>query len=84
MEQRTEQKTAVEWLMSNLPELGKYIPFGISFEILAKSQQAKELEKQQMIDFGKKCQMVHDVEYGDGAVTFLCTPEELYEQTYKK
>ena len=74
------KQTAVEWLL-------KYIEPSLTaeqtqfFSIVI--PQSKEMEKQQMIDFGKKCQMVHDVEYGDGAVTFISTPEEIYEQTYK-
>jgi hypothetical protein len=41
--------TAVEWLIENIPDLGKYIPFGVSIELHAKFQQAKEMEKQQII-----------------------------------
>ena len=57
----------------------------VAFYNGAKWQQekARRMHKEQMIDFGRKCQMVHPVEYGDGAVTFISTPEELYEQTYK-
>jgi hypothetical protein len=46
------KQTAVEWLIENIPDLGKYIPFGVSMELHAKFQQALELEKQQIIDFG--------------------------------
>ena len=45
-----EQQTAVEWLSENIPDLGKYIPFGVSMELHAKFQQAKQMEKQQIID----------------------------------
>ena len=77
------QQTAVEWLNNNMPNVGHYIPMEVALELHAKFQQAERMHEEQVIDFGKKCQMVHDVEYGDGAVTFLFTPEELYEQTYK-
>jgi hypothetical protein len=39
------KQTAVEWLSQNIPDLGKYIPFGVSIELHAKFQQAKEMEK---------------------------------------
>jgi|688.fasta_scaffold475711_3 hypothetical protein len=41
------KQTAVEWLIENIPDLGKYIPFGVSMELHAKFQQALEMEKQQ-------------------------------------
>ena len=45
-----KEHTALEWLEENIPDLGKYIPFGVSMELHAKFQQAKEMEKQQIID----------------------------------
>ena len=44
------EQTAVEWLSQNFPDLGKYIPFGVSMELHAKFQKAKEMEKQQIED----------------------------------
>jgi hypothetical protein len=32
-----EKLTAVEWLSQNIPDLGKYIPFGVSMELDRKS-----------------------------------------------
>ncbi len=72
---------AVSALMESI--FGKDFRLTVSNELLNKYQVAVYIQKQQMIDFGNKCQMVHDVEYGDGAVTFLSTPQEIYEQTYK-
>jgi len=43
-------KTAVEWLEQNMPNISKHIPLGIALEFTAKFQQAKEMEKQRMID----------------------------------
>ena len=71
-----KSQTAVEWLGERVREMG--------FLHHVAREDAKQMYKEQMIDFGKKCQMVHDVEYGDGAVTFLFTPEQLFEETYKK
>ena len=72
---------AVSALMESI--FGKDFRLTVSNELLNKYQVAVYIQKQQIIDFGRKCQMVHDVEYGDGAVTFLSTPQEIYEQTYK-
>jgi hypothetical protein len=46
----SKKQTAVEWLSQNIPDLGKYIPFGVSMELHAKFQKAKEIEKQQIVD----------------------------------
>ena len=80
------QRTAIEDLIIVLRKFAEHdgvcpdtIEAAIEF-----AENRKEMEEEQMIDFGKKCQMVHDVEYGDGAVTFLFTPEQLFEETYKK
>ena len=45
-----KKQTAVEWLLNNMPDLGRYIPFGVSMELHAKFQQAKEMEKEQIIE----------------------------------
>lgn len=48
-----KKQTAVEWLLNNMPDLGRYIPFGVSMELHAKFQQAKEMEKEQIIQASK-------------------------------
>jgi hypothetical protein len=65
-----KKQTAVEWLVENIPDLGKYIPFGVSIELHAKFQQAKEMEKQQIIDA-----------YEQGDIQ-LVNGKQYYEQTY--
>jgi hypothetical protein len=64
------KQTAVEWLVENIPDLGKYIPFGVSIELHAKFQQAKEMEKQQIKDA-----------YDQGDIQ-LVNGNQYYEQTY--
>jgi hypothetical protein len=64
------KQTAVEWLVENIPDLGKYIPFGVSIELHAKFQQAKEMEKQQIKDA-----------YDQGDIQ-LVNGKQYYEQTY--
>ena len=45
-----KQQTAVEWLIENLPNLSHKIGHGLAFEIHAKLQKAKEIEKEQIIN----------------------------------
>jgi hypothetical protein len=44
------KQTAVEWLEQNMPNISNYIPLGIAIELLAKFQQAKKIEKEQIED----------------------------------
>lgn len=70
--------TAVEWLADKLM-------YDLWTEMECKKfiEQAKDMEAQQMINFANKTQTILDVN-ADGKVTFLFTPEELFEETYKK
>jgi hypothetical protein len=45
-----KELTAVDWLIENLPNLSHKIGHGLAFEIHAKLQKAKEMEKKQIID----------------------------------
>jgi hypothetical protein len=45
-----KKETAVEWLEQNMPNISKHIPLGIALEFTAKFQQAKEMEREQIID----------------------------------
>jgi hypothetical protein len=71
----------VEWLLHNIPDLGSYIPLGISIELHAKFQHAKEMDKQQ-----KKYAWV------DGNGTQMCITskdvdecfDDYYNETYGK
>jgi hypothetical protein len=79
------QQTAVEWLLHNIPDLGSYIPLGISLELHAKVQQAKEMEKKEK----EKC-WIAALEYGlkvlktDENATSKEAFEQYYTQTYGK
>ena len=44
------KQTAVEWLVSNMPNIGEYIPLGVTLEFQAKIEQAKAMEKEQIIN----------------------------------
>lgn len=41
-----------------------------------------EKEKQQIIDFGNKMQLIRDVDF-DGNAIFSFNPEDLYSETFK-
>jgi hypothetical protein len=73
-----KQQTAVEWLLQNIPDLGSYIPFGISMELHAKFQQAKAMVRQQIAEAYR--QGVEEDVYN----TPLKTGQEYYTETYGK
>ena len=41
------KQSSVDWLAENIPDLSKYIPFGVSMELHAKFQQAKAMHKEE-------------------------------------
>lgn len=47
------KQTAVEWLVSNMPNIGEYITLGVTLEFQAKIEQAKAMEKEQMCSFAE-------------------------------
>lgn len=71
-----KKQTAIEWLFEQFNN--QDIPFGSYL-----FKEAKELEKQQMIEFGNKMQIIDDVDF-DGFVTFFYEPEDYYNKTYNK
>ena len=71
-----KKQTAIEWLFEQFNN--QDIPFGSYL-----FKEAKELEKQKMIEFGKKMQMIDDLDL-DGFVTFFYEPEKYYKETYEK
>ena len=73
---KNKKQTAIEWLFEQFNN--QDIPFSSHL-----FQEAKELEKQQMIEFGNKMQIIDDVDF-DGNVTFFYEPEDYYNETYNK
>ena len=71
-----KKQTAIEWLFEQFNN--QDIPFGSHL-----FKEAKELEKQQMIEFGNKMQIIDDVDF-DGNVTFFYEPEDYHNKTYNK
>jgi len=69
-------KTAVQWLKEQYIDRGETIPSGVF-------QEALEKEKEQMIDFGKKMQLVQHVSYDDD-ITYCFEPEDYYKKTYNQ
>ena len=86
------EQSAVEWLETNFPKIGKSIDMATSFEIHLKFQQAKRKHEQQLKEAYKAGQD-NGYEYRDGGVSLingeecrvnLIDAEEYYQQTYKK
>jgi hypothetical protein len=68
------KQTAVEWLATYL----KGITFLDCDEVI---EQAKEMEKQQMIEFGYAC--ANQIDMNDnGELLMVKSPKELYNETY--
>ena len=63
--------SSVEWLAENIPDLSKYIPFGVSMELHAKFQQAKAMHKEEVIKFAE-----------DWEKSSLDCKEDLYKETF--
>ena len=67
-------KTAIDYLVEKLAENGIIHSFDIS--------KAKEMEKQQIIYFGNKMQLVKDIDF-DGNIEFAFNPENYFNETFK-
>lgn len=70
-----KDKTAVEFLVDNI----HYLHSTKWQEIV---EQAKQMEKQQMIEFGKKMQIVKDIT-PDGDIEFCFEPKKYIEKNYE-
>jgi len=78
-------ETAVEWLLHNIPDLGSYIPLGISIELHAKFQQAKEMDKKQKKDAWDRGKYIGE-SFPKGQIEpeYEQDAEEYYTETYGK
>ena len=79
-----ENKTALQELIEIIQEERKteYHNSSLNF-VYQKAIDLLEKEKEQMIEFGEKMQIIDDVDY-DGFVTFFYEPEDYYNKTYNK
>ena len=82
-----KQQTAVEWfsvrrdVLEIEVRLGKLSPIEYAEELTKAEQQAKEMEKQRMIDFANNC--IKQIEVSDTCELLMVeSPKDLYEQTY--
>lgn len=71
--------TAVEWLLKEIPDLGSYIPVGVSLELHAKFQQALQMEKEQIIEAGNSVD-----EFPNSRPDRISFGEQYYNETYGK
>ena len=75
-----KQQTAVEWLLQNIPDLGGYIPLGVSMELHAKFQQALQMEREQRINAYNEG-VESEYQYHINSAPRV-TAEQYYNQTY--
>lgn len=77
------KQTAVEWLGNELSKYEIHNPISLSNWGILKQllNQAKQMEKEQMIEFGNKMQIVKDID-SDGNIEFAFNPEQFYNETY--
>ena len=80
MAEQTGQKTAVEWLNNNMPNVGHYIPMGVALELHAKFQQAERIHEMQIKDAYDQGQN-NGYNYRGTGKGFI-SDELYYEQTY--
>jgi hypothetical protein len=73
-------QTVLQELISELKSIESYD--SIVQGIIKRAESKLEKEKEQMIVFGKKMQLVQHVSYDDD-ITYCFEPEEYYNQTYK-
>jgi hypothetical protein len=78
------KQTAVEWLIENIPDLGKYIPFGVSMELHAKFQQSLEMEKQQIENMYSEEEVKHIVSEALQSALVTVDLEQWFKQFKKK
>ena len=77
-------KTVLQELIEIIQEERKteYHNYVLNF-VYKKAIDLLDKEKQQMIEFGNKMQIIDDVDF-DGFVTFFYEPEDYYNKTYNK
>ena len=74
-------ETAVDFLIKNILELKEHIPVGITIEVYSKYQQAKQLEKEQIMDAFQEGKWDWDIHLKDGIESK--DPAQYYNETYK-
>lgn len=74
------KQTAIDWLIDQLEKYELYSK--ISFQCLKEIEQAKEMEKEQMIEFYiKGCEDTYGMDEGDNDRK---DAEQYYEKTFKQ
>jgi hypothetical protein len=70
--------TAMQYLVDNLWGL-KHPKFEHTKKIL---EEALIMEKEQMIEAMVNCQIIEDIDYIDGSITFANNPNQFFKETY--
>jgi hypothetical protein len=76
------EQSAVEWLGTNFPNIGKSIGMGTSLEIHAKFQQAERMHEKQIKDAYEKGETNGIKSTNNANYTSLKTSEQYYNETY--
>lgn len=77
------KQTTVEWLLNNLLINGLLRLTKDEHPLYKElKDHAKAMEKEQRIQDMSKMQIISDVDF-DGNVTFMFSPEQYYNETYK-
>jgi len=79
-----KQQSAVQWLETNFPKIGKSIDTATSLEIHVKFQQAKRMHEQQIKDAYEKGETNGIKSTNNANYTSLKTSEQYYNETFKK
>jgi hypothetical protein len=76
-----KQQTAVEWFADKIDYLIPFVSDEHAKYFNSLIEQAKEMEKQRMIDFANNC--IKQIEVSDTCELLMVeSPKDLYEQTY--
>ena len=76
------KQSSVEWLAENIPDLSKYIPFGVSMELHAKFQQAKAMHKEEIENAYLTCYEEYTAEGKHWEMGM--NPKETFDEYYKE
>lgn len=76
------KQTAVEWLVSNMPNIGEYIPLGVTLEFQAKIEQAKAIDEKNIKDSFVAGAGVGEM-FNNENRCYVTDAEQYYNETFK-
>lgn len=79
-----KEKTAVQTLIDDFPDISQYIPLGITIQLHARFQQALELEKKQIVDAYNEGVFEENSWYINDIATKPSAAETYFTDTYEQ